>query len=241
MGDRYIKVVFFDLGDTLLDMSISPKALNFGLKGVFSTTCVIDDAFIKQWERATYKVLLEYGKTGKFYTVQKLQTFGLKNVLLKHGVDLPDNVSTKIIKKFWQYFIKNCELYEDVKSVLSYLAEKNYLLGLITNGDEENVMACLKKHKIHNLFKIKVISSALEVYKPNPLLFKKALELAQCWPHEAIYVGDSMMDICGAQQIKLMTVLLCRDKPQESSGEIKPDFQINNLSQLSTIIEKIGL
>jgi len=45
-----IKYIFFDLGDTLIDMSISRKALYFGLKGVLSDKLVTDELVLK-WER----------------------------------------------------------------------------------------------------------------------------------------------------------------------------------------------
>lgn len=237
MDGRHIKIIFFDLGDTLIDMSILPKALNFGLKRVSSNKLVTNEIIFK-WEQESYKIFEQYYKKGEFYTVKKLQTISLKNVLSNYGVDLADHKLTDIVDELWRYFIKNCRLYKDVVPTLSRLVQDGYELGLITNADEENVIRILKEHNLNNRFKIKVISSVLKKYKPDLLLFERALELAKCLPQEAVYVDDSFTDIYGAKKLGLITVLIGRDKMQDSMWEIEPDFRINNLQQLSTIIDK---
>jgi HAD superfamily hydrolase (TIGR01662 family) len=164
----------------------------------------------------------------------------LKNVLLDYGVDLAEQKLIDIINEFWRYFIKNCKLYEDVVSTLYQLVKDGYRLGLITNGDEENVANTLKQHNLNKMFKIKVISSVLKHYKPNLLLFEQALELAKCLPQEAIYVGDSVTDIYGAKRLGLITALIYRDKTQECKTEIEPVFKINSLLELCDIANKIS-
>lgn len=232
-----IKYIFFDLGNTLVDMSILCKALYFGLKSVLSNKVATEELVLK-WEKESCKIFEHYCKEGEFYTVKKLQAMSLKNVLSEHGVDLAEPKLIDIVNEFWRYFIKNCKLYEDVLPILSKLIREGYELGLITNGDEENVIGTLKQHNLNNMFKTKVISSAIKNYKPNLLLFERALELAKCLPQEAIYIGDSVIDIYGAKKLGLITVLINRNKTQDNLVEIEPDFRIDNLQQLSTIIDK---
>ena len=236
--NRKIKIIFFDLGDTLVDMSISRRALDFGIKGVLPGKVITDELLVK-WERESYITFEYYFKKGEFYTVRGLQEISLKKVLLGEGVDLEDHKIDDIINKFWQYLIKNCQFYDDVLPILSKLVQDQFDLGLITNADEEYVNGILKKHNLDSIFKIKVISSVLKSYKPGLLIFKRALELAKCLPNEAIYVGDSFTDICGAKKLGLITVLIHRNKSIESMAEIKPDFEINSLFKLNAIANNI--
>jgi len=235
--NRKIKMIFFDLGDTIVDTSISRKALCFGLKNVLPNK-VVTDELISKWENESHVTFEHYYKKREFHTVKRLQAISLKNVLLRYGIDLADNKVADIINEFWRYFIKNCRLYEDVLPTLSQLVQNEYELGMITNGDEETVVGILKQHNLNNVFKTKVISSALKTYKPNLLMFERAIELAKCLPQEAIYVGDSFTDIYGAKKLGSITVLIDRDKMRDSMWEIEPDFRINNLQQLFTIIDR---
>jgi 2-haloalkanoic acid dehalogenase type II len=232
-----IKYIFFDLGDTLIDMSTSNEALCFGLKSVLPNGLITDEMALK-WKKESCKVFERYCKKGEFYTIKKLQTISLKNVLLKYDVDLPEQKLIDIVNKFWRYFIKNCKLYDDVLPTLSQLTQEGYELGLITDGDEENVTRTLKQHNLDSMFRTKVISSAIRRYKPDQLLFQRALELAKCLPQEAIYVSNSAVDIYGAKKIGLTTVLISRNKIQNIASEIEPDFSIENINLLPTIINK---
>ena len=117
---------------------------------------------------------------------------------------------------------------------------QDYELGLITDGDDENVNNILKQHNLDRIFKIKVISSIVKSYKPNPLLFERALGLAKCHSQETIYVGDSATDIYGAKKLGIVTAMICRNKTQDTMMGMEPDFIIDNLFQLHQIIKNIS-
>ena len=236
---RKIKYIFFDLGDTLLDMSISRKALDFGVKEVIYDNVVTDELFLK-WKKESYITFERYFQKNKFFTVKRLQEISLRKVLLNEGFDLENDKLSFIIKRFWEYFIRNCLLYDDTMPTLSQLIHGPYQLGLITNGDEGEVNSILKQHKIDSMFKIKVISSVIKSYKPNPSLFKCALELANCLPEEAIYVGDSFTDVYGAKQLGVNTVIVCRTETQDFTINDEEDFRVDALNQLLAIIDEIG-
>lgn len=237
-SDAMIKYIFFDLGDTIIDTSISHKALYSGLQSILPNKLVTDDLVLK-WEKHSYHIF-NYYKKRKFYSIKRLQIMSLKNVLLGYGIDLKDDKLVDIVNELWRYFIENCQLYEDAVPVLSRLVQDGYELGLITDGDEENVTSTLKQHNLTNVFKTKIISSVVKSYKPDLLLFERALELAKCLPQEAIYVGDSVADIYGAKQLGLITVIIHRNGMEDAATEVEPDFIIYNLSQLSPVIKNIS-
>ena len=56
-----IKSIFFDLGDILINTSISRKALCFGLQSVLPDKLVTDDLVLK-WERYSYNIFGYYKK-----------------------------------------------------------------------------------------------------------------------------------------------------------------------------------
>ena len=88
----------------------------------------------------------------------------LKNVILEYDLELEDCKLANIVNEL-RYFIGNCQLYEDVIPTLFKLVQNEYELGLITDGDEENVTGILTKHKLNKMFKLKVMSSVIRSYK----------------------------------------------------------------------------
>jgi 2-haloalkanoic acid dehalogenase type II len=232
-----IKYIFFDLGDTLVDTSVSRKASYFGLSCALPNKLVIDE-LISKWEKESCKIFDYYYKRGEFYKIKSLQVMSLKNVLLKYGINLTDHKLANIVSVCWRYLINKCPLYEDVIPTLSRLVRDGYGLGLITDGDEKNVIRILKKHNLNNMFKIKIISSVVKRYKPDSLLFERALEKAQCVPEEVIYVGDSIKDINGAKKLGMITIIIDRNKKQEKTEKLQSDFSVNGLDQLYKIINK---
>ncbi|MDY6964691.1 MAG: HAD family hydrolase [Halobacteriota archaeon] len=241
--NKEISAIFFDLGDTLLDMSIISRALSFGFKRATSGELVTDE-FVLRWGGEWNRVFDHYFKKGEFYTVRRLQLVSLKNVLVEEGINISDRELNDAVVGFWQYFIENCNLHDDVLPTLSRLIQDKYKLGLITNSDEVDVSGILEKHKKHNLdevFKMNVISSALKRYKPDLLLFQRALELSKCLPREVIYVGDSLTDIYGAKKLDMNTVLIDRKKVEGSLMKVEPDFRIDNLKQIHSIIDEVSI
>lgn len=233
-----IKYIFFDLGDTLVDMSISKKSLSFGLNSVISNS-LLTEGIISKWEQESYKTFEYYFVKGEFHSIKKLQALSLKKVLSEYNINLTEEKFSFAVDEFWRYFIKNCKSYEDVLPTLSKLNKNNYKIGLITNGDEENVTCILKKHKLNDIIKIKIISSIIKSYKPHPTLFELAVELAQCLAQEALYVGDSITDIYGAKKLGLTTVIINRNTTQDSEDGNETSFIINDLLELPDVINKI--
>jgi len=218
-------------------MSVTHRATYFGLKSGLPEELVTNE-LISKWERESCKIFDYYYKKGEFYKIKSLQVMSLKNVLLECDIDLTDHKLVDIVSECWRYLINNCPLYEDVIPTLFRLVQDGFELGLITDGDEENVIRILKKHNLKNTFKIKIISSVVKRYKPDILLFERALEKAQCIPEEAIYVGDSVKDIYGAKKLGMITIIINRNIKKEKTEEIQSDFSIDSLEQLYTIINK---
>ena len=127
-------------------------------------------------------------------------------------------------------------MYSDTKSVLIQLKQLDYILGIITDCDEDVANGILNKHNLADYFDIKIISSIVKIYKPNPLIFKEALKRAKCKPNETIYVGDSEIDIKGAKDIGIVTVIINRNEKENQEFGINPDFKIYNLKELLKIL-----
>ena len=109
------------------------------------------------------------------------------------------------------------ELFPETIEVLEQL-HRRYKLGVVSNFDGRLRMI-LEQLGISKFFAEVVISSEVGADKPDPFIFRRALELAAVAPNEALHVGDDPVnDWQGARAAGLSVFELRR--PQNSLREV---------------------
>ena len=200
MYSTFITDVFFDLDHTLWDFEKN-SALTFE-KIFFENNVQVDlNNFLK-----TYVPLnLAFWK---LYREEKIRKPELRYQRLKRTFDsIGQYVSDDIIHKLSEQYITNLSSYTNLVpntiDILEYLKPR-YKLHIITNGFQEIQEKKLKNAAIHSYFDQIVDSEMAGVKKPNPRIFKLALQKANVSARKAIMVGDSIeADILGAQAVGL--------------------------------------
>jgi len=142
-----------------------------------------------------------------------------------------------LTKIYWSAVKKKSGLYGDALSVLAYLKDKKYLLGMITDTDgvKELKSERIKKMDLKKWFgSIVVAGEDIEQTKPDKapfLLIAKKLNLD---PQECVFVGNNLyVDVLGAKKAGMVAVLIKRD---DCKARIKPDWVIHTLSGLKKIL-----
>ena len=233
MNNR-IKAIFFDLGETLMELSSFSLCMYDSLKRHLLQSLTIDlNELASMWGDEALRLFVDYRKRN-FIETREIHFLGLKKILKISKINITDKLAHIIVEDVWQNFVKNNKLYPDVMPVLNQLKQSGYTLGLITDSDLDIANGIIKKHNLTIFFDVKVISGEVRMYKPDPLLFEKAINLVKCTPGEGIYVGDSEIDVKGAAEVGLKTVIVNRNEIFDSEFGIKPDFRV------ITIILKSG-
>ncbi len=129
--------------------------------------------------------------------------------------------------------------YEETLQILGELKGKVKLL-LLTNG-----CPALQQEKLDGVpelapfFDQIVISGSFGRGKPDPSIFRHALELLNVQPEQALMVGDKLTtDIKGALATGITSVWLNRNGKTNDS-EIKPDHEIKHLSEIHEIAAQV--
>lgn len=90
------------------------------------------------------------------------------------------------------------EVYPEVPGVLAALAGRGIALGVVANWDDR-LPGLLAAVGLRSLFQTVVISSEAGTEKPDPAIFRLALERLGARPEEALHVGDQVrLDVEGA-------------------------------------------
>ncbi|MBA3521405.1 MAG: HAD family hydrolase [Gemmatimonadales bacterium] len=101
-----------------------------------------------------------------------------------------------------------CSVAADTGAALDRLRQAGLRLGIISNSDGR-VAAALEASGLRHHFDVVVDSALVGVEKPDPAIFRAALEALEVAPGEALYVGDLyQVDVLGARAAGMDAVLL---------------------------------
>jgi putative hydrolase of the HAD superfamily len=229
-----ITTAFFDAGETLL----GPRPSWSGL----STTVLTQrghDVTIEQLQaawRETGQIFLAAADEGRTFSTSRDESHRfwtrLYASLLEHlGVRDPEAPEV-----LYETFSdpSNYELFEDALPALDALSSRGVKLGVISNFESWlNVM--LDHLEIRGRFEVLAISGDLGWEKPDPRIFKWAMEEAGAQPHECLHVGDNPhFDAIPAQQLGMAGVLVDRfGRWADLEGEFA---RVRTLTDLTTLL-----
>jgi 2-haloalkanoic acid dehalogenase type II len=118
---------------------------------------------------------------------------------------------------------------------VEFLQQVGVPVCCVSNADDDHLVGAIAKHGLE--FAGVVSSEASRSYKPDPHIFKTALDVMQCRPDRVLHVGDSLhSDIGGAQPFGIRTAWICRDDRIHDVGAADPDYKISRLTDLLALL-----
>ena len=134
-----------------------------------------------------------------------------KTVLAEAGVNATEELILKIMGRLQQlYSSMTFVIFDDVLSTLKMLKEKNLTLGLLTNLNSDIDSIC-QKLGVKPYLDFTVTSTEAGADKPQPPIFRLALERARVDAAEAVHVGDQYkLDVVGARGVGIKPILIDR-------------------------------
>ncbi|RBW67577.1 HAD family hydrolase [Bacillus taeanensis] len=143
----------------------------------------------------------------------------------------------ELLQDYISQFRDSCVPFPNLISMLEELRNNNLVLGMITNGKGQFQMDNIKALGIEKYFETILISEWEGMKKPEPQIFKKALEKLNVLPTESIFVGDHPeKDVKAAQSIGMKGVW----KKDYQWDDVKADFIVDDLEEIPLIISKLS-
>jgi putative hydrolase of the HAD superfamily len=177
------------------------------------------------------------------YTVKQV----LKNVLEERGFKaVPETILTNALTDMHLITQAHWIPEADALTTLAQLREGGYRLALISNAsDDPNTQTLVDKLGAREFFEVIISSAALGVRKPNPKIFRDALERMNLLPQKVAMVGDTLgADILGARNAGIFSIWIKRraNTPanRAHAETIFPDAQIETLGELPRLLEQLA-
>jgi putative hydrolase of the HAD superfamily len=141
---------------------------------------------------------------------------------------------------FRSEWFERLTLYDDALHTLAAL-RPTYRLGLITNGPSASQRPKIERFGLANYLDLMIVSGEVGVAKPDPAIFKLALDQLGVQPHEALFVGDSPeYDLRGAEAAGMPFVWMNPGGEDLPEGLGRPLAVIGKIGQLVEVVGKLG-
>ena len=234
------KVLFFDLGETLVTQNI-------------------EDNLVTQsaLERISRELPVEATPVNLYRLYRK--GYGRNQpIRSSHNVEIPISAwmrellryadrhepTTDIVERAVRIVVEsraaNAAEYRDAREALQEL-HRSYRIGVISNVSSHDVaLEILRKVKFDRYVDELITSATVGIRKPDPGIFLYALSRLKVKPEQAVHVGDHPRnDVEGANVVGLKTVLIERKRSELSAKGVRPSIKVHSLADLPRLLTRI--
>ena len=201
------RAIFFDAGNTLLRMNYAAIASQLATLGVGVTEAVLQRA---EW-RARVRLDADLFATRGASTESRSVAGRYLRYLLE-GLGVTDAATAQAMAEWRHGYNPPVGLWNTAEpaatAALVLAREAGLVAGVISNSNG-SVASILEALGFLPYLDFVLDSSVVGIEKPDPRIFRRALEQAGVAPHEAVYVGDLYsIDVLGARAVGMDAVLL---------------------------------
>lgn len=169
-----------------------------------------------------------------------VKTFGqpLSEVFAEMAPDRAD----ELLKEYQDFqksldFSKYITLCPGISEALPLLQSRGYKLAVVTSKRHQGAYQNLEQFALLPYFSAIVTFEDTEDHKPTGAPARKALEILNIVPNEAIMIGDSNYDIlCGQDAGTLTAAVAYSAFNRDFLLSFKPDYYISDLMELVAIL-----
>src|ERR1041385_1988755 len=222
-----IKAVIFDLDNTLVDfMAMKRQAIDAAINAMIDAGLNLSHEEIK----------------ARIDTIYEERGMEFQSVFDQLLYDVFNKVDYKILSAGVISYRRAREAalvpYPHVYMTLMELLKRGLRLAVVSDAPGREAWLRLCYLNFHHIFDGVVTFDDTGERKPKPGPFRKALDLLNVRPNEALMVGDwAERDMIGASNIGMKTVF-ARYGDTFGTVETHADYEINDVKDLIPIVEK---
>ncbi len=145
-----------------------------------------------------------------------------------------------VMEKYELEFAKSVEILPNVQTTLQTLKDNGLKTAIVTNNGRLAAKETITRFRINSLIDVLVTREDAFKGKPDGATVKEALTRLEVESGDAVFIGDSIVDIIAARNSNVVSVAI-PSGPTSSSDllEYAPDYMINSISELSSLIDVI--
>jgi FMN hydrolase / 5-amino-6-(5-phospho-D-ribitylamino)uracil phosphatase len=234
-NEAMIRAISFDADQTLWDFrGVMERALARTAAGIAERYPHLE---VTGAELQEIRDAVAVGYRGKPHSLAEIRRESFQVALERGGVEATEAVSVSkvLADRYLTVRFEEIEMYDDVRPMLDALGQR-FRLALISNGNTDPDRCGLP-----GVFDAVVLGPDHGIEKPHPKMFEMAAERLEVTTVEMLHVGDSAVDVIGANGVRAVSVLLDRGE-REVDDDVRAGagFAITSLSELPAVLASLG-
>jgi putative hydrolase of the HAD superfamily len=231
------QALFFDLDATLvyLDGALLAEKMERICTAVAAAHAGLDPEELQRQHRLITVDTWHFAESGAM-DGRSLMRDTWRRALTACGCEAEPSALTAF-QMFWDDRYGIVRLFDEVVWVLQQLKGR-LPMAVITNGPADTQIDKLQVTRSNAYFDLFVASSEVGVLKPDPAIFRFAMDKLGLLPDSVWHIGDSLAnDVAGAKVAGLTSVWLNREGASRRDGDPQPDHEIRSLSELPALLD----
>jgi HAD superfamily hydrolase (TIGR01549 family) len=222
-----VKAVIFDLDGTIVAFNIDFKAVRAEVRSFLISIGL--PASVLSLNESIFEML------------KKTEIFMKNHDKSQKNIAEARDKAFSIAEKYELEAAKNTSLFPSAVETLKALKKMKLKIGLCTVNGQKSTAYLLKRFKIEDYFDAVIPRDKVKYVKPNSEHLEAALKTLKVKPDEAIVVGDSVMDMKCARELKVTAVgLPTGASPPKDLISSGANYFITSLADLPSLIEHVG-
>ncbi|MDB4846559.1 haloacid dehalogenase type II [Pelagibacteraceae bacterium] len=132
---------------------------------------------------------------------------------------------------------KTLSTFSEVPEVLKKLKDKNYKLGILSNGTPDLLNELVKSNNLNDIFDNIFSIEEVGIYKPSSKVYDIPVKRYKIQKNEVIFLSSNTWDISGGGNYGYNCIWVNRNNNIFDNLDYNPKNKITNLIQLLTLLE----
>ena len=212
------KGVFFDMNETLLNLSLLKKGFDKSFD---------DDYVLKYWFVKLLHTSTVIGIMDEYKNFGELAEVVLENIFYESGRQLTEETKAAILGSF-----RTLPAYDDVAEALKILRQNNIRSVAVSNSSLEMIKEQLTNAGIIDLFHAYYSVDSAQKYKPFKDIYQYAAHEENISPEDIVMVATHDWDLFGAKKAGFRTAYIQRKNEIFNPHYLQPDLKKTSLVEL---------
>jgi HAD superfamily hydrolase (TIGR01509 family) len=224
-----LKAVLFDAGNTVMMINYAVVSQILLSEGI--------DAHVEQVRRAEYRARVQIDPILALrQSTEAPQVFRTYFHFIFEGLGLSRGPAEERAFRRIAEYNRMHNLWDQpnpqARPVLEELRGRGITVGMISNSDG-TIERIIAQRGLAPYFRFVLDSHVVGVEKPDPRIFRMALDRADAGPHEAVYIGDLYsIDVLGSRGVGMDAILL---DPGDVWGD-RDCVKVTDLAEATTVV-----
>jgi len=122
--------------------------------------------------------------------------------------------------------------FKEVPEVLKTLKEKNYILGILSNGTPSLINELVKSNNLDNIFDDIFSIEEVGIYKPDSKVYDMPIKKYKIQKEDVMFLSANTWDVSGGGNYGYQSIWVNRNNNIFDNLDYKPKLEIKNLKDL---------